>query len=89
MHQALMASQDISIDGVRAVATGLGLDVAKLEADMASPETEKVLAQDMELARKLGLRGTPAFVVDGQDLVPGAVPLGQLKALVEQARKRG
>lgn len=89
MHQGLMASQDISIEGVRAVATSLGLDVAKLEADMASPETEKVLAQDMELARKLGLRGTPAFVVDGQDLVPGAVPLGQLKALVEQARQRG
>ena len=89
MHQALMGSQDISIEGVRAAATSLGLDVAKLEADMASPETEKVLAQDMELARKLGLRGTPAFVVDGQDLVPGAVPLGQLKALVEQARQRG
>ncbi|HWL70358.1 MAG TPA: DsbA family protein [Geminicoccus sp.] len=87
MHLALMESEDISLDGVRAVAAGLGLDVARLEADMNSPQTEQVLAADMELARKLGLRGTPAFVLGGE-IIPGAVPPDQLEDLIAATRER-
>jgi protein-disulfide isomerase len=87
MHLALMESEDISLDGVRALAAGLGLDVARLEADMNSPQTEQVLAADMELARKLGLRGTPAFVLGGE-IIPGAVPPEQLEGLIAAVRER-
>jgi protein-disulfide isomerase len=86
MHLALMESEDISLDGVRAIAAKLGLDVAKLEADMNSPQTEQVLAADMELARNLGLRGTPAFVLNGE-IIPGAVPPDQLESLIAAARE--
>jgi len=87
MHLALMESEDISIDGVRAVGQRLGLDMAKLEADMNAPETEKVLADDMHLARELGLRGTPAFVLGGE-IVPGAMPPDQLKSMIAAAREK-
>jgi protein-disulfide isomerase len=88
MHVALMESEDISIEGVRTIADQLGLDKAKLEADMAAPATEQVLAEDMELARSLGLRGTPAFVLGGE-ILPGAVPLDQLEGMIAQIREQG
>jgi protein-disulfide isomerase len=85
MHLALMESEDISLEGVRAVGQQLGLDMAKLEADMNAPETEKVLGDDMQLARQLGLGGTPAFVLGGE-IIPGAVPLEQLEGMIADIR---
>lgn len=88
MHVALMESEDLSIDGIRAIGQRLGLDMGRLETDMASSETDQVLAADMELARKLGLRGTPAFVL-GDEILPGAVPPGRLEAMIADLREKG
>ncbi len=85
MHLALMESDDISIAGVRSVGKKLGLDIEKLEADMAALATEQVLAEDMRLARALGLQGTPAFVLGGE-ILPGAVPLDQLESRIADVR---
>ncbi|WP_027135161.1 DsbA family protein [Geminicoccus roseus] len=87
MHLALMESEDISMEGVRVIAQQLGLDMAKLEADMNAPETDQVLAEDMQLARELGLRGTPAFVLGGE-IIPGAVPPEQLQDMIGAVRER-
>ena len=87
MHLGLMQSDDISITGVRAVGERLGLDMDKLEADMVSPATEEVLAEDLKLAQALDLRGTPAFVLGGQ-IIPGAVPPEQLEAMITDVREK-
>src|SRR5690554_5569783 len=52
----------------------LGMDVAQFEADFDAPETLAIVARDMELAQKLGARGTPTFFINGERLV-GAQPL--------------
>ena len=88
MHLALMESEDIAIEGIRAAGRTLGMDVTKLEADMVSPATDQVLAEDMRLARELGLRGTPAFVLGGE-ILPGAVPLDQLETMIAGVREQG
>jgi protein-disulfide isomerase len=86
-HDALMASPGrLSDSVVFATATQVGLDVDRLKKDMASPAVAEALQKNQTLAQALGLNGTPAFVI-GDEFVPGAAGLGQLKALVARARQ--
>ncbi|MDH3772306.1 MAG: DsbA family protein, partial [Nitrospirota bacterium] len=73
---------------VMAAAEELGLDVERLRADMNAPEVEAHLQVTMQLSQALGINGTPAFVI-GDELVPGAVGLDQLRQLVAKARDGG
>lgn len=72
---------------VMKVAKKLGIDVEKLKKDM---ESDKVLAEirrNKALARKLEIRGTPAFII-GDALVPGAIQKGEFQKKIERARRR-
>lgn len=84
-HFALMAADDLSMDGIMQVAAGVGLDTDQLASDMQLPEIQAELTANYELARELGIEGTPAFVV-GDNLVPGAVTEERLAALIDEAR---
>jgi protein-disulfide isomerase len=85
-HQKLLTGRG-QVDRARAVAAAkeVGLDMARLEKDMASDEVRLSLAESMELAEKLGLNGTPSYVI-GPDVVIGAVGAAALKEKVEAAR---
>jgi protein-disulfide isomerase len=85
-HQKLLASRG-PIDKARAVAVAkeIGLDVARLEKDLASDEVKSTLEESFKLAEALGLNGTPSYVV-GSDVVVGAVGLNTLKSKVNNAR---
>jgi protein-disulfide isomerase len=85
LHFALMAADDLSQDGILALAARHGLDTQRLAADMDSPEVSSAIQANYALARALGIEGTPAFVI-GEALVPGAVEHGELVALIEEAR---
>ncbi|NBJ13911.1 DsbA family protein [Microvirga arsenatis] len=78
------------VNGERAMAVAkeMGLDMARLQKDMESPDTRKALQENMELGDKLSLTGTPAFIV-GETVVPGAVGLEPLKQLVTNVRQCG
>jgi len=68
-----------------AVAREVGLDMARIEKDMASAEAKQSLAEAFKLAEVLGLNGTPSYVV-GSDVVVGAIGLAGLKEKVNRAR---
>jgi Protein-disulfide isomerase len=53
------------------VAEKLGLDMTKLKKDMASPEIKKEIDDTRKLATKMGIQGTPHFIV-GDRIIPGA-----------------
>jgi protein-disulfide isomerase len=53
------------------VAEKLGLDMPRLKKDMASPEVKKEIDDTHALASKMGIQGTPHFIV-GDRIVPGA-----------------
>lgn len=54
-------------------AADLGLDTARFERDLRSDETAAEVARNEDLARRLGVNGTPTFLLDGRPLV-GAQP---------------
>ena len=85
-HTALLQSKGrLSERKILDIAADIGLDVERLRAAMADPGIDKILARNAELARALDINGTPAFVI-GEKVVPGAVDLKTLTALVLQAR---
>jgi protein-disulfide isomerase len=84
-HFALMTADDLSLEGIRAIARSVGLDPDQLEADMAAPEVMAAIEANYALANELGIEGTPAFVI-GDQLIPGAVDKARLQQLLDQAR---
>jgi protein-disulfide isomerase len=72
-HFALLG-QDGSITDeiIYAEAAKAGMDVARLKADMADPGIEKTLQSSIALAHKVGVDGTPTFVLNGK-MHPGAL----------------
>ncbi|MBS0246591.1 MAG: DsbA family protein [Proteobacteria bacterium] len=68
-----------------AAAKAAGLDMARLEKDMASPEVKTTLQENFKLAETLGMNGTPSYVI-GNDVVVGAVGLDALRQKVNVAR---
>jgi len=89
LHVAMMASR-ARLGEARALemAREFGYDVDGLEADMNSDEVSAIIRDNTELARALGINGTPSFII-GDQLIPGAVDLETLKALIERARASG
>lgn len=89
LHAALMTMKGgISEAAVMQVAAEVGLDVDQLRVDMVDPALDAVFSRNVQLARALGITGTPAFVI-GDELAPGAVPMEQLEALIAAARAEG
>lgn len=88
-HVKLMDSKG-RVNGERAmaVAKDMGLDMARLQKDLESAEIRSALQENMGLGDKLGLTGTPAFVI-GDAVIPGAVGLDPLKQVVASVRKCG
>jgi len=86
-HMALMEAEiAFSEDEIMRVAESVGLDTARLKADMAAPEVDAYLARTDELARALGVNGTPAFVVNDM-LIPGALDADDFEQIVTSARE--
>jgi len=71
-HFALMSEEGaMTEEMVFANAAKAGLDMAKLKADMADPEITKALNDSIALAHKVGIDGTPTFIINGR-MRPGA-----------------
>ncbi len=85
MHFALMDADRIDEATIRRIAEANGLDVDRLFADMESEPVHAHIGDNLDLARSLGISGTPSFVV-GDTLLPGAVPLAELNQHIEAER---
>ena len=89
LHKALMgADERLTEESVMEIAGQVGLDLERLQQDMADREIVAYLQDTQRLARELGINGTPAFVI-GNTLVPGAVDGARLKQLIAEARSGG
>jgi protein-disulfide isomerase len=91
MHKALISHKGESNEqtALRA-AEKLGLDMEKLKKDMASDEVTAEIDRVRELARKMGIQGTPHFLV-GDRVIAGAPGdlLAQIEGHVTELRKGG
>jgi protein-disulfide isomerase len=85
-HHALMKAEGrLAEDGVVQIAREAGVDVDRMRADMQDPAINQSIDKNIQLARALGVTGTPTFII-GDALLVGAKPLEQLESAVSDAR---
>ncbi len=88
-HVALMSTRG-RINGAKALEVakefGVNLDTAK--RDMESAETRSAIEDTVVLGDRLGLTGTPAFII-ADEIVFGAVGVEQIKSRIDAVRKCG
>jgi protein-disulfide isomerase len=68
-----------------AAAVAAGADESRLRRDMNDPAIAAQLQNNLQLARAVGVTGTPAFVIGGK-LIPGAMDLAEFRRVVAEAR---
>lgn len=91
MHRALMAAKG-TMNGEHAlqIAEKHGLDMAKLKEDMKSAEVTKEIDNVRNLAQKMGINGTPHYLVADKSIAGAPENLyEQLVGLVKETRDNG
>ena len=73
-------------DGLENVALGLTLDLARFDATVAAPATEKLLQDDLDEAKRVGAKAVPTWYVNGVEFV-GALPDATLRNAITDALK--
>jgi protein-disulfide isomerase len=85
-HEALLGSPGpVGKEKALAAAKDQGLDMTRLEQDMASDEIVSTFKEDVQLASAVGITGTPGYVI-GKQVVYGAVGIAELKRQITAAR---
>ena len=86
LNDALMGFEGQLTEAVAyQIAGNIGYDIAELKARAASAEIEARIGDTYALARKMGLQGTPSFII-GNQIIRGYLPIDQMLAAVAQAR---
>ena len=82
-HDALYAGGRVSDATIAAAARTAGVDTGRLAA--LAPRIDAEIARNMETAARLGVTGTPSWVV-GDRVLSGALPVEELKRAIAAAR---
>jgi len=85
-HFALMEAKGAYTEQrVLGIAKEAGLDVERLQRDLKDPRIDAQIEANLQLAKKLNIRGTPTMII-GDSFVPGSIDFDTMKKLVEKAR---
>lgn len=83
-HHALLSSGSIkSQEDAFRVAEALELDILSIEAKLNDPSIARQFSENAELARNLGISGTPAFVIGGT-VLRGAYPQEAIQEVIDE-----
>jgi predicted DsbA family dithiol-disulfide isomerase len=79
--------QLLNEDNMKKLAQGIGLNMDKFNADMAADTCKKSISEGMQALSKVGVRGTPAFFINGRYL-SGAQPIEAFKNVIDEEIKK-
>ena len=88
-HQKLFTSRG-QVDEAVALkaAADLGLNPGMLKLDLQSDKVTSVIQKSYDIAKGLNISGTPTYII-GDELIPGAVPIDQLRTRIKNMRACG
>ncbi len=82
-HELLYTTPDLSPSNLISLAKTAGMDTNEFQACLSDPAISTRVRADIREGERLGVSGTPAFVINGE-LVSGAQPFSMLSAIIEQ-----
>ena len=86
-HQELINfSGIISLIDIKKISKELGINFEQLQRDMNSEETILLINESYRLADLIGVRGTPAFIINN-NLIPGAIGKNEMLRFLNKWRK--
>jgi protein-disulfide isomerase len=85
-HDALFASNNLSLEPFNKIATELGLDLPKFKTCFDSEPSRRAVLNDVQEARRLGINGTPTFIVNGTPM-RGAHSFDDFKDIIARKLK--
>ena len=84
-HDAMFASQDaLSEPDLKVLASSLGLDSAQFNGCLDQRKYESAIRADQQEGERIGVHGTPYFLVNG-DALDGAQPFSAFEAAIDKA----
>jgi protein-disulfide isomerase len=81
------ANRNLSRENMDALAAEAGLDVNRYKADIDGEECKKMVQQEHSTLANFGVRGTPAFFINGRYL-SGAQPIQNFKRVIDEELKK-
>ena len=83
-HQELINfSGLISLSDIKKISKELGINFEQLQKDMNSDDTILLINESYRLADLIGVRGTPAFIINN-DLIPGAIGKNEMLRFLDR-----
>lgn len=83
MHQELINfSGQISTNDIKNISKTIGINFEQLKTDMNHDETILLIKENYRLADLIGVRGTPAFIIN-KKLIPGAIGKNEMVKLLK------
>lgn len=85
-HIALMRHKGpLSATALEDYAKKAGIDLDKLREDLNDPALAATLEDNLNMTRKFGITGTPAFIV-GENIIRGYISIDSMRGAIAEAR---
>jgi protein-disulfide isomerase len=83
MHDKLFQNQQaLDPESLERYAKEVGLDLGRFRAAQQDPKLKARVEEDQALAARLGIGGTPSFMINGEKVV-GALPFERFKEVID------
>lgn len=82
-HDALFETHELTTSSIQEVAVKLKLNRKDFEICVVSPEAQQAIAADVKEAQRLGVVGTPTFIINGR-LFQGALTIKDLEIAIQR-----
>jgi protein-disulfide isomerase len=82
-HDKVFAAASLDDASLKKIAGEAGLDQAKFDACLAGKEQSARVEKDMADGGAVGVRGTPAFFINGR-MISGAQPFEKFKVIIDE-----
>lgn len=85
VHNELMQMKEITEENVKAMLAKYSVDYTLVENEVNSYSVKQILAKNFDLAKELGIKGTPSYIING-NFAPGLIPTEKFKSIIVQLR---
>ena len=72
---------------LKKLAEKTGLDAAQMEKDKDSADVQKMISSNLEMARGLGIQGTPGFMIE-TEVARGFITVDQMQSMITKIRNK-